>query len=46
MKNMFSYCVSVTNFPDISNWNINNVKDKDGMFYQCKNCGNISEIFK
>ena len=43
MKNMFSFCSSVADFPDISKWNINNVKEKEGMFYQCKNYVNISE---
>ena len=34
MSGMFKGCSSLTSFPDISNWNVENV-DKDDMFLDC-----------
>ena len=32
---MFFLCKSLSYFPDISNWNVTNLKDITGMFEQC-----------
>ena len=32
---MFYYCSSLTSFPDISKWIINDELDKDSMFDRC-----------
>ena len=34
---MFAGCSKLDAFPDINNWNINNVKDTTHMFQGCKN---------
>ena len=35
MSNMFSYCISLKNLPDIYKWDTKNVIDMSGMFYKC-----------
>ena len=36
MSNMFSDCKSLESLPDISKWNIINVKDMSFMFSHCE----------
>ena len=36
MSYMFDGCSNLTNLPDISKWNTNNVKDMSYMFQSCK----------
>jgi surface protein len=33
---MFSFCVSLKSFPDISNWDLSGVNDKSYMFSGCQ----------
>jgi len=35
MKDMFKGCSSLTSFPDISKWSIENVSNKRNMFLDC-----------
>ena len=42
---MFYNCKELSTLPDISNWNIDNVKDKSYMFYNCKSSLNIPSNF-
>ena len=46
MESMFEECVKLSNLPDISNWDITNVKNKEDMFKGCKQLKNIPYKFK
>ena len=46
MSNMFNYCISLSEIPDISNWNIKNLRNKNDMFLDCKKQLNIPNKFK
>ena len=46
MNSMFSECSSLQSLPNISKWNIVNVKDKNDMFKECQNSLNIPKKFK
>ena len=35
MSNMFSYCISLKNLPDIYKWDTKNITNMSGMFYKC-----------
>ena len=43
---MFSECSSLLSLLDISNWNINNLKNKDHMFKRCNKSSNIHSNFQ
>ena len=43
---MFSGCENLIELPDISKWNISNVKDKSNMFEKCNKYLNIPDKFK
>ena len=44
MQKLFSFCKSLTNLPDISKWNIMNVKDISGMFKGCISLIDLPDI--
>ena len=44
MYSMFYDCSSLKEIPNISKWNINNVKDMKGMFDGCINSINIPQM--
>ena len=46
MSNMFSGCKSLSSLPDISKWNINNVKNMSFMFEGCKSLSSLPDISK
>ena len=46
MSDLFYDCLSLTNIPDISKWNIEKVKNKMNMFKNCPNSLNIPSKFK
>ena len=41
MQGFFLFCKSLTTLPDISKWNIKNVKDISGMFAGCQSLINL-----
>ena len=43
---MFDGCSSLSNLPDISKWNTNNVTDMNSMFYGCSTSLKIPDKFK
>ena len=45
MSYMFYYCEKLLSFPDISKWNITNLKKMENMFSGC-NIKNIPKKFK
>ena len=45
MDSMFYNCESLSNLPDISKWNTNNVTNMSYMFYNCKKFLNIPSKF-
>ena len=46
MDFMFNKCSSLLYFPDISNWNVNNVEDISYMFNMCSSLSIIPNINK
>jgi surface protein len=44
MGGLFSNCLSLRNLPDISKWDIKNVKNINHIFYHCDNLNNIPDI--
>ena len=44
MAYLFSECSSLISLPDISNWNINNVKIMGGLFYSCSSLKSLPDI--
>ena len=41
MKNMFSWCESLSSLPDISKWNTNNVNNMSYMFDGCESLSSL-----
>ncbi len=46
MNSLFSFCENLFELPDISKWDITNVKDKSSMFYMCNKNLNNPDKFK
>ena len=46
MNHMFSECSSLISIPDISKWNIDNVKDMRYMFSECSSLITLPDISK
>ena len=46
MNSIFYGCSSLSNLPDISKWNTNNVTNMHSMFYGCSKLLNIPDKFK
>ena len=46
MSYMFDGCSSLSNLPDISKWNTNNVTKMNGMFSGCSSLLNLPDISK
>ena len=46
MNSLFSDCSSIKYLPNISNWNINNVKDISYMFNNCSSLEKLPDISK
>jgi len=46
MSYMFYGCSSLSNLPDISKWNTNNVTNMDSMFNGCSKLLKIPDKFK
>ena len=44
MEFLFSKCSSLLYLPDISKWNLNNVKNINGMFSECSSLKGLSDI--
>ena len=44
MESMFGKCISLSSFPDLSNWNINNTSKKKKIFNKCISCLIIPNI--
>ena len=43
---MFSYCSSLESLPDISKWNLTNIKDISYIFNECKSLKSFPDISK
>ena len=43
---MFNKCTSLSNLPDISKCNANNVTNMSGMFNNCKSLSSLHDISK
>ena len=46
MSYMFNHCWSLATLPDISKWNINNIKKINNMFSGCKSLKSFPDISK
>ena len=46
MSKMFQGCTSLISLPDISKWNIDNVKYLNGLFYECSSLKELPDISK
>ena len=46
MAGMFHGCEKLTSLPNISNWNMNNVKDIGAMFYNCSSLLSLPNLSK
>ena len=46
MESLFDGCCNLKSLPDISKWNISNLKNKNDMFKNCSKNLNIPEKFK
>ena len=46
MSYIFYWCSSLSNLPDISKWNTNNVTDMRSMFSGCSLLSNLPDISK
>jgi len=46
MSSIFYNCKSLSSLPDISQWNIKNVKDMHSLFYNCKSLSSLPDISK
>ena len=44
MSYMFSRCSSLSELPDISNWNTTNVKDLSDIFRRCESLSSLPDI--
>ena len=44
MSNMFSNCVSLSSFPDISKLNCKNIKDMSRMFVNCVSLSSLPDF--
>ena len=44
LSHIFNGCISLISLPDISNWNIVNVKDLNSMFYNCNSLISLPDI--
>ena len=44
INGIFSGCESLNEIPDISNWNVSNVKDMSYMFFGCKSSNTLPNI--
>ena len=43
---MFSYCISLTNLPDISKWNTSKITNMNFLFFNCISLSSIPNISK
>jgi len=46
MSGLFYNCSSLKSLPDISKWNMNNVKNIFSMFYKCSSLESLPDISK
>ena len=46
MQGMFNECSSLSSLPDISKWNIKNIKDISYMFRECFSLESLPDISK
>ncbi len=46
MSGMFYGCNSITDLPDISDWNTKNVTNMSNIFYFCNSLNNLPNISK
>ena len=46
MESLFYFCSSLEELPDISNWDVSNVKDFSRMFQNCSSLINLPDISK
>ena len=46
MNEIFSNCTSLISFPDISNWDTNDVIDMNKIFYNCRSLSSLPDISK
>ena len=43
---MFYNCTGLSNLPDISKWNTNNVNNMSNMFYKCTSLSTLPDLSK